>query len=30
MRYVALVGIAPVAFLVASFRLLWWYLEHGR
>lgn len=27
LRYVALVGIAPIAFLVASFRLLWWYLE---
>jgi serine/threonine-protein kinase len=27
MRYVALVAVAPIAFLVASFRLLWWYLE---
>jgi eukaryotic-like serine/threonine-protein kinase len=27
MRYVTLVGVAPIAFLVASFRLLWWYLE---
>jgi serine/threonine-protein kinase len=27
LRFVALVGIAPVALLVASFRVLWWYLE---
>lgn len=26
-RYIALVGVAPIAFLVASFMLLWWYLE---
>jgi serine/threonine-protein kinase len=26
-RYITLVAVAPVAFLVASFRLLWWYLE---
>ncbi len=26
-RYVALTAVAPIAFLVASFRLLWWYLE---
>ncbi len=26
-RYVTVVGVAPIAFLVASFRLLWWYLE---
>jgi serine/threonine protein kinase len=26
-RYVAVVGVAPIAFLIASFRLLWWYLE---
>ncbi len=29
-RYVTVVGIAPIAFLVAAFRVLWWYLEHGR
>lgn len=29
-RYVALVGVAPVAALVVLFRLLWWYLEHRR
>jgi serine/threonine protein kinase len=29
-RYVTVVGMAPIAFLVASFRLLWWYLEHKR
>jgi serine/threonine protein kinase len=27
MRYVAWVGVAPIAFLVGLFRLLWWYLE---
>jgi serine/threonine protein kinase len=27
LRYVAAVGVAPVALLVLSFRLLWWYLE---
>jgi eukaryotic-like serine/threonine-protein kinase len=27
MRYIAVVAIAPLAFLVAAFRLLWWYLE---
>ncbi len=27
MRYVALVGVAPLAFLVFMFRVLWWYLE---
>ncbi len=26
-RYVALYAVAPIALLVASFRLLWWYLE---
>jgi serine/threonine protein kinase len=26
-RYIARVGVAPIAFLVALFRLLWWYLE---
>jgi serine/threonine protein kinase len=26
-RYIAIVGVAPIAFLIASFRLLWWYLE---
>jgi serine/threonine protein kinase len=26
-RYGALVGVAPVAFLVVLFRVLWWYLE---
>jgi serine/threonine-protein kinase len=29
-RYVAVVGVAPVALLVASFRLLWWYFEFRR
>jgi serine/threonine protein kinase len=29
-RYVMLVGVAPVAFLVGLFRFLWWYLEHQR
>jgi serine/threonine protein kinase len=29
-RYVAVVGLAPIVLLVASFRLLWWYLERGR
>jgi hypothetical protein len=29
-RYATLVGVAPVAFFVAMFRLLWWYLEHKR
>jgi serine/threonine protein kinase len=28
MRFVAITGIAPIAFLVGAFRLLWWYLEH--
>jgi serine/threonine-protein kinase len=27
MRYIALVGLAPIASLVALFGLLWWYLE---
>jgi serine/threonine-protein kinase len=27
MRYIAFVAVAPIAFLVVSFRLLWWYLE---
>jgi serine/threonine protein kinase len=27
MRYIALVGVAPLAVLVASFRLLWWYFD---
>jgi eukaryotic-like serine/threonine-protein kinase len=27
MRQIALVGLAPVAFLLVLFRLLWWYLE---
>jgi serine/threonine protein kinase len=27
MRYIAFVGVAPVAFLVALFRLLWWGFE---
>lgn len=30
LRYVTLVGIAPIAFLVASFGLLWWHLAHQR
>jgi serine/threonine protein kinase len=30
MRFIALTGIAPIAVLVAAFRLLWWYLEHKR
>jgi len=30
MRYIALVGIAPIAFLLASFGLLWWHLAHQR
>jgi serine/threonine protein kinase len=25
MRYVALVGVAPIVFLIASFGILWWY-----
>jgi serine/threonine-protein kinase len=29
-RFVALTGIAPIAFLVLMFRLLWWSLEHKR
>lgn len=29
-RYVTLVAIAPLAFLVASFCLLWWHLAHQR
>jgi serine/threonine protein kinase len=29
-RYIMLVGVAPVAFLVALFGLLCWYLAHGR
>lgn len=29
-RFVALTAITPIALLVASFRLLWWYLEHRR
>jgi serine/threonine-protein kinase len=28
MRYIALVGVAPIVFLIASFRFLWWYFEH--
>lgn len=27
-RFVALIGIAPLALLAVSFRLLWWYFEH--
>jgi serine/threonine-protein kinase len=27
-RYIALFGVGPIAVLVASFRLLWWYFEH--
>jgi serine/threonine protein kinase len=30
MRYIALVGFLPLGFLVASFRLLWWYFENRR
>jgi serine/threonine-protein kinase len=30
MRYVALVGVAPLAILAVSFRLLWWYFEATR
>jgi negative regulator of sigma E activity len=26
-RYVAQVGVAPIAFLVAAFLLLWWYFD---
>jgi len=29
-RYVAAVGFAPIALMVASFGLLWWYFEHKR
>ncbi|HEX4448036.1 MAG TPA: hypothetical protein VH044_14910 [Polyangiaceae bacterium] len=29
-RFVALTGVAPLALLVASFRLLWWWLERKR
>lgn len=29
LRYVTLVGVVPVAFLAASFRLLWWYFARG-
>ncbi|MBV9946389.1 MAG: serine/threonine protein kinase [Myxococcales bacterium] len=29
-RYVALVGVAPIAFLMISFRLLWWYFDRAR
>ncbi|MGA7124223.1 MAG: serine/threonine-protein kinase [Polyangiaceae bacterium] len=29
-RYVALVGIAPIALMVASFALLWWYFAHKK
>lgn len=29
-RYVMLVAVAPLAFLVGSFCLLWWYLAHKR
>jgi serine/threonine protein kinase len=29
-RYVSLVGVAPIAFFVGLFRFLWWYLEHQR
>jgi serine/threonine protein kinase len=29
-RYVMLVAVAPLAFLVGSFGLLWWYLAHKR
>ncbi|MDP9036730.1 MAG: serine/threonine protein kinase [Myxococcota bacterium] len=29
-RFVALVAVGPLAFLVVSFRLLWWYLEQKR
>jgi serine/threonine-protein kinase len=27
-RYILLVGVAPIAFLVAMFGVLWWYLAH--
>ena len=27
LRYVAQVGVAPIAFLVAAFLLLWWYFD---
>jgi len=29
-RYVATVGVAPIAVLAAAFRLLWWYFERRR
>jgi serine/threonine-protein kinase len=29
-RFIAAIGIAPIALLLLSFRLLWWYLEHPR
>jgi hypothetical protein len=28
LRYILLVGVAPIAFLVAMFGVLWWYLAH--
>ncbi len=30
LRFVAMTGVAPVAFLLGMFRLLWWYLESGQ
>jgi eukaryotic-like serine/threonine-protein kinase len=30
MRFVALTGVAPIAFLIGMFRLMWWYLERRR
>jgi serine/threonine-protein kinase len=30
LRYACLIGVLPVALLVAMFRILWWYLEHKR
>lgn len=30
LRYVTIVGIAPIVFLVGSFCLLWWHLAHQR
>jgi serine/threonine-protein kinase len=30
MRYVALVAVVPIALLLVSFRLLWWFFEHKK